>query len=631
MILSQTIAPADWGVADPALIRFGRVAVVSAAEGQRLNVRRLSPTAPPVQPLGTHSATPAFAGNNLIVADFAQSNRTALGGYFSTFSRAPSHGTATVQGTSDGRRALTLTCQRQEAGFCGLWIQLYDFDRPPAERRYLDARPFSTLSFWIRGGKGGERVLLKLADAEWERSEDALALGEVAAFLPTGRIDTAWQQAVIPMTRLPARINPGSLALLVFEALTTPPGTSTVHLGPAAFSIAPGRLPSLPEPQPASEPTAVAHKATWVWTTRDLLADSAHSTRLIEFLSGQGIDRVFLQLPGVPDRQSLPGELAVDAAAMAPLIARFTSHGIKVYALDGFARYALPEYHAGVLKTIDHVVQYNRTVGAGERFIGVRYDIEPYILPAFHGPGRDSLIHGLLDITARSAERARAGNLLYGADIPFWYDAPNDVTGEPVTAVYRGARKLLSEHVIELVDDVSIMDYRTTGYGADGTIRHAGAELAYAAGQNKTVFIGLETFDLPDEELFEFRGEPNRGLPAIRPARSMIVFSAAGDSARVFYVGEPTEADTADFAAVGEWFTGRGMSFKHLLWWPVTRRVEVPAAKITFARHDARRLRSVMEETARAFGSSPAFGGFAIHSAESYRALVDKRSHPPAR
>jgi len=620
-ILTQTVDGAEWAVGSVADLRFGRVAVVAAPDGPRLEVRRLRDVIPTAPTLRIEGVIPEVTGNDLVVGDFARSNRSTLGGYFNTFMRAPSDGSAAVGRTTDGRRALTLSCDRADTGFCGLWIQLYDFEASPDARSYLDATPFSTLSFWIRGHRGGEQLLLKVADARWELKEDALALGDLAEFLPSGRVDTMWQQAVVPLDRFPPRIDRATLALIVWEAVS--PGRTEVDLGPVAFSLRPTALPSLPEATAEPSPGRQGHLATWLWNTRELLADSTHRDTLLDALARAGFDRVFLQLPDAPGQRGVPGEITIDATTLRPLMAAFTQRGMEVYALDGFARYALPEYHDGVLRTVDHVIRYNSESDPSERFIGIRYDIEPYILPAFHGPHREQLLRQLLNLTARSSERARAAGLAYGVDIPFWYDAPDEATAERVMVEWNGVRKAVSEHLIDLVDDVSIMDYRTVAYGADGTIRHATGELTYATTQGKPVFIGLETSDLPDEVLLEFTGEPERGLPTTWPAGRLVLLARQDDSIRVYLVPEATSGDSVTSRPLmARWFETQGLDPQALWWWPVTRRVEVPASKITFARHGAGRLRDVMDRTSAELGQSPSFAGFALHFAESYLALV---------
>ena len=620
-ILSQTVTRHDWELGDLGAVRFGRVALVEAPGGTRLELRRLSENAPAPPRFSTTSATPEYTGNTLIVSDFARGNRTPLGGYFGTFQRRPSTAFATVGRMSDGRRALELTCHHHTTGSCGLWVQLYDFDVAPDARQYLDAGPLTTMSFWIRGREGGESTLLKVADAEWEQREDALPIGDMSQFLPTGRLDTLWQQAVLPLTRLPPRIRRTALAMIVFEAIA--PGTTTVEIGPIGLSLTPDPLPTLPVTESAARPAPPAHKATWVWNTAELLDAPDRQGSLLEFLERDGFDRVFLQLPGIPEQPTRPGELAIDLEEMRPLVAALAARGMRVYALDGYARYALPEFHDGVLATIDHVAEYNQRVLPHERFYGIRHDIEPYLLPAFHGDGRARLLTGLLDLTAAAVERAHAAGLVYGADIPFWYDALSEETYEQVTVSFRGVEKAVSEHVIDLVDDVAIMDYRTTAYGADGTIRHGGGELEYAATQGKAAFIALETFAVPDEVLLDFRGEPQIGLPASPRNQPIVAVSSSRDSIFVAMLPEPTTA-RGPHETLSRWIERNGLDAQNVRWWPVSKRVEVPASRISFANHQPRVLHEVMRATAEVFGQYESFAGFAIHHAESYRALVER-------
>ena len=625
-ILVRATPLSDWVLSEVGSVRFGRVALVTTARGHRLEVRRLQDEIPLPRPAEIRGAMPELSGNNLIVADFASSNRTPLGGYYNPFVRAPSTASAVVQQAPAGGQALALTCHNEAAGFCGLWIQLSDSDAAPENRVYLDGLQFSTLSFWISGRVGDEEVLLKVADAEWESKEAALPIGNVAEFLPTGRISTEWQQAVVPLDRLPLQIYRTQLALLALEAVAA--GSTAVDLGPFAFSLAPDDLPSMPQGEITTEPVSPPHKATWVWNTTELIYDLAQRAALIEFLRQDGFDRVFLQLPNEPDRLGIPGEVRIDARTLRPLLAAFNRQGILVYALDGAPRHALPRFHAGVLQTVDNVIRYNRESRPEERFHGIHLDIEPYVVPGFHGTLRDSLLQGLLQLTAAVAERARSAALAVGVDIPFWYDAPAAYTYEPVVAEFRGVRKPVSEHIIDLVDDVSIMDYRTVALGADGTVRHASGEMEYAAKQDKSVFVGLETGELPDEVLLDFWGRPTRGLGPI-PQGPLVLLVPAGDSLLVAYLAERSERDSAGTTAVIiQWLEAGGFQPADLWWWQVNRLTEVPASKITFARHDTRRLEAVMHQTANAFHSFPSFAGFALHYAQSYWLLAADR---PAR
>ncbi len=607
--------PADWSLTNPADIRFGRVSLVHETAGPRLDVYTLR-TAPPAPPAAeSPTALPAFEGDVLRVADFADGDRNRLGGFANVFQRAPSAGAAAPALAPDDRPGLRIECRNQSGGYCGAWLHLFDSTAPLPARRYLDTRALAALSFRIRGERGGERVLLKVADAEWERREDALPIGPVERFLATGRIDTDWQLATVPLSALPADVDRATLASLVFEA--TAPGETRIWITSVAFSRDVAESAPLPEPAVRAAPARRLHRATWVWHTAQLIADPAARDSLVAFLGRDDFDVVFLQLPDSSGGSRLPGEIVPDGAGLGPVVGALHAAGMQVYALDGYSGYVLPEYQEGVLRTIDHVARYDAASPPLQRFDGFRHDIEPHVLPGFDGPRRESLLLRYLEITELSAARAHAAGLRYGVDIPFWYDAPDEDTQEPVLVTFHGERQPASEHVIAIADDIAIMDYRTSAWGADGTIRHAEGELAYAARLGRPVFIGLETASLPDETILEFAGAPATepaGLDA--PHGAIVIGPSTADSIRIAFLPAATLDDDVATA-----LRAAGIDLARALWWPVRRATDVSADRITFARKGAAELRRVSEETLRGLRAAPALAGIAIHEARTWRAL----------
>jgi hypothetical protein len=624
-LLSTAVSLRDWGLTDPSQVRLGQLSLIHDEPGERLVVYIVRDSLPPGLSETVVSTTPAFDGNSLLVADFASGVSNHLGGYFDAYERAPSEAGAFIAEAPDGRRALRLSYRKANGGFCGAWVHLFDSTRRPDLRRYLDVRPFSTLSFWIRGSRGGLSLRLKLADAEWERKEDAFSVGNVARFLPSERIETRWQRAVVPLDDFPARVDRATLASIVFEAAGE--GAGDVFITSLAFSLAPEPLPPLPEPAPAVGERPLG-KATWVWNTDDLLDDAARRQDLLRLLVQEGFDRVFLQLPGPPAGPRAPGELEADER-LRPLLAELSRANLKVYALDGYAGYALPDYHAGVLQTVENVIRFNRESGEDERFYGIRYDIEPYLLPGFNGHRQEPILQAFLHLVAESARRAREAGLAYGVDIPVWYDTPNEYTYEPVMVKFAGVRKPASQHLIDMVDDLAVMDYRTMTYGLNGTVRHAEGELQYAAATGKPVLIGLETSPLPDEDLFDFVGPPRAGIPSAVPATGLVAMVPSDDSTRVFLLtgnGESAATRLDQLSArIQEQSTSRG----DVVWWPVQRRIHVPSHRVSFSKLGAEPLRRVMRETAREFWRYESFAGFALHHAWSYRELLESEQGPP--
>jgi hypothetical protein len=602
---------------DPARVRQGQLSLIDEASGARLVVYALRERTPQPAVSEFRGTTPDFQGNSLRVDDFAAGTHNRLGGYFNTFQRAPSRAAAALATAADGRRALRLQFARQAEGYCGLWVHLFDFTVHPSQRRYLDSRPFSNFSFWVRGARGGEQLLLKLADAEMEQKEDAYVVGHLDDFLAGARVDTVWRQAVVPLSRLPRQIRRSRLASLVLEAATE--DSSAVYVSSLAFSLQPQPLPLLPDPEPPAD-TRQLSKATWVWNTAELLDDEPKLEELRRLVAEENIDHVFLQLPGPVSGRVPTGDIVPDSR-LRPLLADWNRAGVRVYALDGYAGYALPGFHASVMQTIDNVIRFNRESNPEERFYGIRYDIEPYLLPGFHGPHREAILRSYLELTAASARKANAAGLAYGVDIPFWYDAPDEYTYQPVTVEFNGASKPVSHHLIDLVDDLTVMDYRTTAYGADGTVRHGDGEMAYAAAQGKRVFIGLETSPLPDEQLLDFSGKPGIGLAEGFPADEVVIMAAIGDSTLILVVAAGASETNHPENVAGQ-LRLAGADPQTALWWPVRRSVHVPGDRLSFWRLGAEPLRQVIDETAREFRMHDSFAGFALHHALSYQELL---------
>jgi hypothetical protein len=177
--------------------------------------------------------------------------------------------------------------------------------------------------------------------------------------------------------------------------------------------------------------------------------------------------------------------------------------------------------------------------------------------------------------------------------------------------------KPASEHVIDLVDEVAIMDYRTAAYGADGVIAMAQDELAYASKQGKAVFVGLETTELPDEELIDFGGVPSSGLNRTVP-NSRFVLLVPGNNAATVHLVSP-----AHWLALRGELEARGIDLVSLLWWPVRNTTLVPGYRLTFSSLGADQLHQTMAEAQRELSHFSSFSGFAVHDYLGYRRLLN--------
>jgi len=600
--LSQEVSLADWGLTDPSQIGHISVSILNKKEGKELIIRDIRRQRPVVrEPVGPRGRVPSFEKDLFLVSNFDQGNTNRLGGYFSGFAKSPSQATVAIGKAPDSTPALVFSYRRINPGFAGFWVHLFDFKEPPAARIFLDTTPFTYLTFSIRGEKGGEELLLQAGDRVWEKKEDSLAVGDVASFLPSGRIDGKWQQAWIPFTKLPAGIDRKELASLVFIVKRT--GSGRIFVKDLAFTKKRGV--QIPGPKKAKHLVRLLKKALWLWETEKILANPIAQQRLITFCKSQGVTDLFLQIPYKAKKEKGKWAILWDSSKFRLLIAELHGADTKVHALDGEPRFALKEWHGRVIATIQSIIQYNRDVAPQERFDGIRYDIEPYLIPSFAGVRKEAILNQYLSLLKSSQSLARKANLTFGVDIPFWLDGRNKFY-EP-TAEIKG--RPVSELIIDIVDNIGIMDYRTQAYGADGVIAHAYSELQYAAKRNKKVFVGLETVELPDETILEFG--------SLGSGSHILVKRLDGKRARLYWI------------PVGDW--DRFIidpKFSHdTVVMGQTDATFVPSTKISFAKKDLKDLEVVIQQTKSELQNFSSFYGFAIHSYESFRPWLERHIH----
>ncbi|MEK5391614.1 DNRLRE domain-containing protein [Margalitia sp. FSL K6-0131] len=166
-------------------------------------------------------------------------------------------------------------------------------------------------------------------------------------------------------------------------------------------------------------------------------------------------------------------------------------------------------YHDYAIREMEKVLNYNVAAEKKEAFDGVNVDIEPYISPDFKSEYPSLQIQYLDGLQKMIARRDAAGiNLPFGPAIPKWFDTSD--TAKDIT--WGGSTKWLSEHIQDISDYISIMDYRDTADGSAGIIAGAQGEIDYAKkiGKQNSVVIGVETLDIAnsgDPSSITFREE----------------------------------------------------------------------------------------------------------------------------
>ncbi len=582
---------AHWRVKDPSKIGYVSLGILHKESGDELKVYDIRKERPHIkEPSKPKSQIPPFRDDVFLVDDFQQGNVNRLGGYFSALFKSPSESRITIETSPEGTRSLKFSYRQEPPGFAGFWIHFFDFKAHPVNRIFLNAAPFRYLTFTIRGHGGNEKLMLQMADYSWEKREDSVEIGPVERFLPSGEIKKDWQRVWVPLAELPENINGQELASLVLLARS---GRGGVLIGDIAFTTRKDvRIPSSTQKK-IFEPSP--NRAMWLWETKELLGDEQGQDKLLDFCRRKGITEIFLQLPYERKEREGTSEIIWDESKMKSLLSKLHGAEIRIHALDGDPRFALREWHDHVIATIQSITQFNKSAKPGERFDGIRYDNEPYLLPNFAGIQKESILKQYWDILRISQSISESGGLEFGVDTPFWFDQKNEFF-EPITEL---EGRPLIEHVIDIVDNIGIMDYRTEAYGADGVIAHALGELRYASEKGKKVFVGLETTDVPDETIMEFeRGE---GSSAI------LLKKTEGTKILLQWIPEIIDMDSKK----GIFLFARRTTF-------------VPSEKLTFRNKKLVDLAEVMEKTESEFSRFPSFYGFAIHHYKSYKLMQQK-------
>jgi hypothetical protein len=218
----------------------------------------------------------------------------------------------------------------------------------------------------------------------------------------------------------------------------------------------------------------------WVWDVTVPMSPEA-SQKLVDFCSAKNIDLLYLAAFAFNERRAM---------AYRSFNALAHKHNIKVHALAGDPRWCMEKYHRQPLAWVAKVLEYNKQTLPEERFDGVHIDAEPYTLGKPWEQQHQLLLQWYLDLNQKLADLvATEGNgIILGADIPFWYD--DDIS---MTVEWRGSLKPASHHVLDVIDAITIMDYRNFAEGPNGSIELARREIEYADKVGKKVYIGQET------------------------------------------------------------------------------------------------------------------------------------------
>ena len=417
---------------------------------------------------------------------------------------------------------IRVSVDRKDAGYCGLWIHFFDMKAPI--RRYIDATDYQFLSFWVRGAVGGEQFKVKLADQHWIEKEDSITVGDIGEFLDDG-VTTEWQEVIVALE------GDHGLQLDRLGGLTLDfdtPGTSTIFIDnialtssrTAAAAKVRDRAPQ-PPADVASKPSlaAATDRAIWLWSTEKMLDDTTEADAFFHFCQQQGIKHVWAQLlydmqVKRRGRQVLSSTCVIRReSALRRFLQTAHAAGLKVHALEGYPEHAQRQYHYISLGIVDAVLAFNQDQPTDEQFDGVHFDNEPHLLLGWHDPQRrKQILFEFLTLNSECQRKVAAASprIQFGIDIPFWWHHADARSGDTHGDVFfRTHQQSASLHLLEMLDNVGVMNYRDAAQGADGMIALGRDLLVHADNSRRAkVFMGVETCSCTSDQVLLAVGKP---------------------------------------------------------------------------------------------------------------------------
>ncbi|MET3289814.1 UNVERIFIED_CONTAM: hypothetical protein ABID98_002384 [Brevibacillus sp. OAP136] len=212
----------------------------------------------------------------------------------------------------------------------------------------------------------------------------------------------------------------------------------------------------------------VVQKGTWIWDATIIKTDQE---KIFKFARDNDLTTIYLQIDkGVPE------------TVYQNFVRSATEKQIKVEALAGRPQWALTNNQNQIKDFLSWVKAYNAAVESEERFAGLHFDIEPYILAEWK-TNQKLVIENWMENMRFIEKETKGSGLKITLDVPFWLHLvklPN-------------SNYSMSAWLMEKADSVVIMDYRNTALGNDGIVANAHTLLREASTLKRQAIVAVET------------------------------------------------------------------------------------------------------------------------------------------
>lgn len=482
-----------------------------------------------IKSTGPEVIKPKAENDIFLIWDFNQGLQNNLGGWGNPFQSGECEVevdySKEIKRGKNGR-SLKISVKKRADCYAGFWFHLFDMKKLP--KKFLNITDFSYLSFFVKGEKGNEDFLIKVADENWLKKEDTVPVGKVSDYIKGGSISKdEWREVVVPVSDF--KIDIKKFAQISFEFLK--PGENVVYIDDITLKKEKSSFVKVfgdefisKEEKPISREI---DRALWVWHPEDYQTEQGMKN-LIEFCNKKGINILWCQTLIKYYKLTENGEAPVTDEEIEKygkdlkIIAKFVNpeadrrflkyahkNGIKeVHLLDGYKFYVLEQFHPKMIAQVKAVIEFNKkATDKSERWDGIHHDNEPYLLDEFQNPDlRHKIYKQYIELAEKIVNLIKELNadIVYGVDIPFWFDEPDESMNFAGITKYKNEEKPVSFFLLDIVDNIGIMDYRNFAYGPDGIIAHGKDEVEYASKIGKKVYVGVETIEIEPPKITFF-------------------------------------------------------------------------------------------------------------------------------
>ena len=237
-----------------------------------------------------------------------------------------------------------------------------------------------------------------------------------------------------------------------------------------------------------------------MWAWKQAHFDTAEARgEMLDFCEREGISHI-------DQHVIIHNNVITNADALKCLIVEAAQRDITVNALRGDKDMFLVDNYERTLHAIKALVAFNRTLPRGAKFLGLKFDVEPYLTLDWQAgvEQRSRIIMEYLNCLTliRAHLNTHAPELELAVDVPFWWD------NEEYVVQFEGSTERFVHHIQNRVDWIGIMSYRRE---ASKIIRLVEDELLYASkhGQACSVAPSMETSNIKGKEAhISFGGVP---------------------------------------------------------------------------------------------------------------------------